>query len=151
MDEQGSNAQDRQLVVTRVIAATPERIWEAWTDPEQLSKFFAPGGSSISPETVTMDVREGGEFSLTMVNDVNGEEYPMQAVYKTLDAPNKLVFETSFGLTGTIELEDLGMGENTLLTWTTRGKMENALFAGATIGTHGAADKMVAQLSGARV
>lgn len=140
--------QDRELVVTRVIAATPERIWEAWTDPEQLSKFFAPGGSSVPLETITMDVREGGEFSLTMVNDHNDEQYPMNAIYKTLDAPNKLVFETDFGLTGTIELEDLGMGVNTLLTWTTRGSMAEQMFAGATIGTNTAADKMVSLLNG---
>ncbi len=131
------------LIVTRVYDATPQEIWDVWTDPEHLHKFFAPGGSSIPLDSLTMDVRVGGEFSLTMVNDVNGEQYPMQAEYVTLEEPTKLSFKTTGGIQGTIELEDLGMGK-TLLTWTTAADFDavEGLRANATIGTHGAADKL---------
>lgn len=132
-----------ELVVTRVFDATPQQIWDVWTDPDQLYKFFAPGGSSVPRDTLTMDVRVGGEFSLTMVNDVSGEEYPMQAEYVTLDEPAKLSFKTTGGIQGTIELEDLGMGK-TLLTWTTEVDFGDGddFRRNATIGTHSAADNL---------
>ena len=87
-----------QLVVTRVFDATPEQIWAAFTDPDKLHKFFGPKGTTIPREEVTMDVRVGGEFSLTMHNDENGELYPMQAEYVMLDEPNKIQFKTTGGI-----------------------------------------------------
>ena len=35
----GSQSQDTTLVVRRIIQATPERLFKAWTDPEQLKKY----------------------------------------------------------------------------------------------------------------
>ena len=141
---------ERVLIVTRVLEATPERVWEAWSDPDQLHKFFAPAGSSVPRETVTMDFREGGEFSLKMHNDSNDDIYPMDATYKTIVPPEKLVFQTSGGIEGTIELEDVGMGK-TLLTWTTRASMSDELYGGAVIGSHSAADQLVEFFAEARV
>ncbi len=129
------------LIVTRVYDASPQEIWDVWTDPQQLRQFFGPAGTTIPLETVTMDVRVGGEFSLTMHNDVNGDEYPMKAEYVALEEPTMIQFKTTGGITGTIELEDLGMGK-TLLTWTTEASIDAADRAGAIIGTHSAADQL---------
>ncbi|MGH2958246.1 MAG: SRPBCC family protein [Solirubrobacterales bacterium] len=137
-----------QLVVTRVFDASPEQIWSAFTDPDQLHKFFGPPGTTIPREEVTMDVRVGGEFSLTMHNDENGELYPMQAEYVVLDEPNKIQFKTIGGIEGTIEFEDLGMLGKTLLTWTTVAEFNESFYAGAVIGTHGAVDKLGELLAG---
>lgn len=130
-----------KLVVTRVFDATPEQIWACFTDPEKLHKFFGPKGTTISQEELTMDVRVGGEFSLTMHNEENGDQYPLTAEYLTVDEPSKLAFKTSGGIEGTIELEDLGMGK-TLLTWTTVTEMDEELRKNATIGTHSAVDNL---------
>lgn len=134
-------AQETTLVVTRVFDATKEQVWEAFTDPNQLHKFFGPKGVHIPLETVTMDVRVGGEFSLTMHNDENGELYPLKAEYVTVDAPTTLAFKTTGGIHGKIELEDLGMGK-VLLTWTTITEMDDELRKNATIGTHSAVDNL---------
>ena len=131
-----------QLVVTRVFDASPQRIWDAFTDPDQLHKFFGPPGTKIPREEVTMDVRVGGEFSLKMHNQENGEIYPMDAEYVILDEPTKIQFKTSSGIEGTIELEDLGMLGKTLLTWTTVAEFNESFYAGAVIGTHGAVDHL---------
>lgn len=131
-----------QLVVTRVFDATPEQIWSAFTDPDKLHKFFGPAGTTIPRAEVTIDVRVGGEFSLTMHNDESGELYPMQAEYVVLDEPNKLQFRTTGGITGTIEIEDLGMQGKTLLTWSTRAPFDESFYAGAVIGTHSAIDNL---------
>jgi uncharacterized protein YndB with AHSA1/START domain len=131
-----------QLVVTRVFDATPQQIWDAFTDPEKLHKFFGPVGTTVPRDELTMDVRVGGEFSLTMHNEHNGELYPMQAEYVILDQPNKLQFKTTNGLEGTIEIEDLGMAGKTLLTWTTKAEFNESFYAGAVIGTHSAIDQL---------
>jgi uncharacterized protein YndB with AHSA1/START domain len=130
------------LVVTRVFDATPEQIWAAFTDPEKLHKFFGPAGTTVPLEELTMDVRVGGEFSLTMHNTENGETYPMKAEYVILDEPNKIQFKTTGGIEGTIEIEDLGMAGKTLLTWSTKAEFDESFYAGAVIGTHSAIDNL---------
>ncbi|MBJ7355685.1 MAG: SRPBCC domain-containing protein [Thermoleophilaceae bacterium] len=131
-----------KLVVTRVFDATPQQIWDAFTDPDKLHKFFGPAGTTIPRDELTMDVRVGGEFSLTMHNDKNGELYPMQAEYVILDEPSTIQFKTTGGIEGTIEIEDLGMAGKTLLTWSTVAPFDESFYAGAVIGTHSAIDNL---------
>lgn len=137
-------SQQRTLVVTRVFDATPQEIWKAWSRPELLVQFFGPEGSPVDPESLTMDFRVGGEFSLNMVNQEDGSVYPMQAEYVEVEEPTKLAFLTSGGINGTIEIEDLGMLGKTLLTWTTTMESDEPLPAGAMIGTHSAIDQLLA-------
>ncbi len=134
----------QDLTVQRVLDGSPQEVWYVWTDPERLHRFFAPEGSRVPLDSVRMDVRVGGEFSLRMVNIENGEIYPMDAQYTKLDEPQGLSFKTSGGMQGTIELEDLGHGK-TLLTWTTRADFgaSDEFRKDATIGTHSAADQLV--------
>ena len=137
-----------KLVVTRVFDATPQQIWDAFTDPEKLHKFFGPRGTIIPPESLTMDVRVGGEFSLKMHNQENGEIYPMTAEYVILDEPDKIQFKTLTGIEGTVEIEDLGMAGKTLLTWTTIAPFDESFYAGSVIGTHSAIDNLQELLAG---
>lgn len=132
-----------EIAVSRIFEATPERIWEAWTTPEQLHKFFASAGSHVPLETVTMDIRVGGAFSLEMRNDENGEIYLMHAEYTELERPRRLGFRTSGRIDGLIELEDLGSGK-TLLTWTTMTDFggDDGYRRDAITGTHSAVDNL---------
>jgi uncharacterized protein YndB with AHSA1/START domain len=50
------------LVVQRTIAATPERLFAAWTEPEQLRRWWGPDGvTCIDPE---VDLRVGGRYRI---------------------------------------------------------------------------------------
>ena len=49
---------DREIVVTRVIDAPREMVFDAWTDAEQLGSWFGPRGLTI--ETREADIRVGG-------------------------------------------------------------------------------------------
>ncbi len=63
----------RSLLLTRVIKATPERIWRCWTDPALLPRWFGPEGHSCI--TKEIDLREGGHWLFDMIGP-KGEVYP---------------------------------------------------------------------------
>ena len=52
------------LTVRRVIRASRERVFSAWTKPELMMGWFAPG--PMQPQTVEVDLREGGVFRAAM-------------------------------------------------------------------------------------
>ena len=65
---------DQEFTITRVFDAPRELVWKAWTDPEQVARWYGPRGFSTPRSTITMDVRRGGTFALTMVDDNDGTE-----------------------------------------------------------------------------
>jgi uncharacterized protein YndB with AHSA1/START domain len=139
-------ATEQDFTITRVFDAPRELIWSALTDPEQLIRFWGPEGTHVPIESVTVEPRQGGVFRVTMVLDDGGTEYPMNAVYKEFVEPQRMVFETAGGITGTIELADLGDGK-TEFSWTTRSVFDEELLRNAKIGTNSAADQLGAHLA----
>lgn len=75
--------------VQRTLNATPERVFDAWLDPEALGQFMRPGSEKRSADAVT-DPRVGGRFIITMLGE--GSVYPHTGEYLEIDRPRKLVF-----------------------------------------------------------
>ena len=48
-----------ELTITRALAAPPERVWRAFTSPEELAAWFWPGAWDA---VVTVDLRVGGRY-----------------------------------------------------------------------------------------
>ena len=64
-----------------------------------------------------MDLRVGGAFVTVMVNDGDGTEYAMRAVYEEVDPPARLEWvEPDSGMTTTITFHDLGDGRTEVVT-----------------------------------
>ena len=88
------------LEVRRLIRASRERVFRAWTDPADLRKWHAPKG--LRPEELAVDVREGGTFEVHMIREAvpAGECYPELSIesgtYETV-IPNELLVFTSRG------------------------------------------------------
>jgi uncharacterized protein YndB with AHSA1/START domain len=57
--------QDRQIVLTRLIAAPVAKVWQCWTDPTILPRWFGPEGFSC--KTKEIDLREGGLWRFDMI------------------------------------------------------------------------------------
>ncbi|HEV3244795.1 MAG TPA: SRPBCC domain-containing protein, partial [Candidatus Paceibacterota bacterium] len=55
----------RELTITRTFDATREKVWRAWTDPEQLKGWWAPRG--FTSPTVKIDPRVGGQLYIVML------------------------------------------------------------------------------------
>ena len=49
---------ERELVLTRLIAAPRAKLWRAWTEPELLKQWFAP--LPFTAPVAELDVRPGG-------------------------------------------------------------------------------------------
>jgi len=56
---------DREIVIARVVDASREVVFRAWTDPSQIGQWFGPEGMSI--ETHEIDIRIGGVWRFDMV------------------------------------------------------------------------------------
>jgi uncharacterized protein YndB with AHSA1/START domain len=56
---------DIKLEITRVIRASRQRVFDAWTRPEYVRQWFSPGGNR-TVQDATMDFRVGGSYRLQM-------------------------------------------------------------------------------------
>jgi uncharacterized protein YndB with AHSA1/START domain len=100
---------DQEFTITRVYDAPRELLWKAWTDPDDVARWFGPRGITTPRSTITMDVRPGGTFELTMVSDDDGTEYPSGGTFLEVVEPERLVWQDrDIGLTVTITFTDLG-------------------------------------------
>lgn len=80
--------EELKLELKQVFDAPIEKVWDAWTTPEQLVKWqHSPSGES---KTATLDLKEGGEWRLVMID--NNHDLPVGGKYIEIDKPNKLVF-----------------------------------------------------------
>jgi uncharacterized protein YndB with AHSA1/START domain len=98
-----------ELVYTRVFDAPRELVFRCMIEPEHLSQFWGPVGTSTPLESITVDPRPGGVFETVMVNDADGSEYPTRGVYVEVVEPERLVWnELHSGMTTTSTFRDLG-------------------------------------------
>jgi len=59
-----NDIKDRELLITRVLNAPIDLVWEAWTKPEHIAKWWGPNG--FTNTITTMDMKPGGEWNLVM-------------------------------------------------------------------------------------
>lgn len=81
---------DREIVISRVIDASRELLWSAWTDPDQIQQWFGPEGFAI--ETRQIDLRPGGAWRFDMVAP-DGTRYDNRMVFLRLEPPALLEIE----------------------------------------------------------
>jgi uncharacterized protein YndB with AHSA1/START domain len=86
-------ASDRELELTRIIAAPREKLFRAWTEPELIKQWFAPLPYT-TPHAET-DVRPGGA-SLIVMRGPDGNEFPNRGVYLEVVKNERLVFTDAY-------------------------------------------------------
>ncbi len=106
-----------ELTYRRVHRARRELVFECMTTPEHLAQFWGPSGTTTPVDGITVDLRPGGVFETLMVNDVDGSQYTMRAVYQDVAPPERLVWrESGSGMVTTITFNDLGDGTTEVVT-----------------------------------
>ena len=78
-----------KLELSRVFNAPRKIVFEAWSKPEHLSKWFAP--RPLTVPRCELDFRAGGVFRLVM-RTPDGLEFPMETTFREVVAPEKIVF-----------------------------------------------------------
>jgi uncharacterized protein YndB with AHSA1/START domain len=84
---------DRTLTISRLITAPPSAVWNAWSVPENLAKWWIP--APIECQVVTLDLRPGGGF-VTRMREAGASDFQPHVDGCFLEAiPNeRLVFTT---------------------------------------------------------
>jgi uncharacterized protein YndB with AHSA1/START domain len=83
---------ERELVITRVIDASPERIYRTWTT--ELRQWWGPHGMTMP--FCEMDLRSGGIFR-TIMRAPDGTDYPTKGIFLEVVANRRIVFTDAFG------------------------------------------------------
>jgi uncharacterized protein YndB with AHSA1/START domain len=108
-----------ELTYRRVHDAPRELLFDCMTQPEHLTHFWGPAGTTAPLDGITVDLRPGGAFETVMVNDADGSQYTMRAVYVEVRRPDKLVWSEpgqAGGMTTTITFTDIGDGRTEVVT-----------------------------------
>ncbi len=84
---------DQDFVVSRVLDAPRDVVWNAWTEPERLAAWWGPKGCKL--RVVKVDLRPGGVFHYAMTYQP-GHEMWGRFVYREVAAPERLVYVSSF-------------------------------------------------------
>jgi uncharacterized protein YndB with AHSA1/START domain len=142
-----------QVSVTRVFDAPRERVFRAWTDPDDVAAWFGPGHFETPRDRVHIDLRVGGRYELTMVQRDGGAEFPVVYEIVELEEPELLVLRCDpmpeVGITQAtlvrIELHDDG-GPGTRMTLTDGPYPANR--DGVEAGWRAAFDKLAASVAG---
>jgi len=84
----------RVVRIERTYEATTEEVFDAWTSPEVIARWFKPaqGWQEASAE---VDLRVGGRVRVVM-RDPDGEPVSAEGEYTLIDRPNKLAFTWTF-------------------------------------------------------
>jgi uncharacterized protein YndB with AHSA1/START domain len=111
--------QPGEFTYRRVHEASRELLFDCLTQPEHLTRFWGPDGTTTPVEGITVELRRGGLFETVMVNDADGSSYTMHAVFREVIRPERLVWteqDVEGGMTTTITLIDLGDGRTEVVT-----------------------------------
>jgi uncharacterized protein YndB with AHSA1/START domain len=81
---------DATLVLRRVLNATTERVFQAWTTPEHIRQWMRPEPGMVV-SLVHMDLRVGGKLRIQMKN-ADGEYFTAAGEFREVKVPERLVY-----------------------------------------------------------
>ena len=114
--------------LSRVFNAPPERLFEAYTNPEQIPHWWGP--RELTTVVDTLDLRVGGKWRFVQ-KDSNGEEYAFRGEYTEIDRPRRLTYTFEFEpmaghvLTESVTFEPTAEGKTSVLSVATFANLED--------------------------
>jgi uncharacterized protein YndB with AHSA1/START domain len=160
---QSNTETEQALVIERVLDAPREQVWAAWTDPEQIKKWWGP--KDFTAPSIKSDFREGGTY-LWAMQSPDGQTYwntgtfheivPLERLVVTdsfADEQGNVVPPSHYGMTGehpmearaTVTFEDVG--GKTKLTLRYEGMAPGEALDLAEAGWNQTLDKLAAVLA----
>jgi uncharacterized protein YndB with AHSA1/START domain len=99
--------QDQEVLITRIFEAPRERVFRAWTDPDEVADWYGPDHFDTPRERIHIDLRVGGRYELTMVQRDNGAEFAIGYEIVEIVEPELLVLRSD-------PMPEMGMHEPTV-------------------------------------
>lgn len=96
---------DRTVRLHRVLRASPDKLYRAFTEAGALSKWLPPYGFTCTVHE--LDARVGGTFRMSFHNFANGQSHSFGGEYLELVPNERIRYTDRFddpGLTGLIEV-----------------------------------------------
>lgn len=112
--EEKSKTADREIIISRLLNAPVNLVWEVWTNPEHIKNWWGPNGFTNTIHS--MDVKSGGEWNLTM-HGPDGTDFKNKSVFKEIIKHKKIVYQhvSSPKFLATVEFES--QREKTMIKW----------------------------------
>jgi uncharacterized protein YndB with AHSA1/START domain len=88
LDDALQGVVDRQIVVSRLVPTTPERLFELFTDQKHLSEWWGPDGFTLTTDEAKFE--PGGKWRFTM-HGPDGTDYANLITYEEISPPDRLV------------------------------------------------------------
>jgi uncharacterized protein YndB with AHSA1/START domain len=85
-----AKSKPNEITIQRVYDAPVKVVWEAWTDPKQVAKWWGPRGFTLT--THSKDLRVGGTWVYTM-HGPDGTDYPNRTTYYEVEKYSRLVYD----------------------------------------------------------
>jgi len=79
-----------RLHLTRVLDAPRPRVFRAWTDPEELTRWWGPRG--YVTRSAEVDLRVGGHYRLGMAKLPDGPTFYLAGTFTIVEPPARLVY-----------------------------------------------------------
>ena len=84
---------EREVVITRTFNAPARIVFEAWTKPEHMSRWWVPKSAPITLLSCEMDVRTGGGYRFVFKHPVvEGETMAFFGTYREVTPHSRLVW-----------------------------------------------------------
>lgn len=109
-DETGTESSGYQSTIRRTFAAPRERVWRAFTEPEEMAQWY--GRDAMDVEIHALEAEPGGSFSITMRDD---EPYDIGGKFLEVVENERLVPTWYVGQI-TVELADAPGGTEIVFT-----------------------------------
>ena len=80
---------ERELIITRLLDAPRDLVFQAWTRPDYLVRWWGPADFSVT--ACEIDFRAGGAWR-TCLRSPDGRDFWLHGVYRRIVAPERLDF-----------------------------------------------------------
>jgi uncharacterized protein YndB with AHSA1/START domain len=93
--ESVTDTSGREIRLSRVFDAPRSLVFDAWTDPDQVVRWWGPEGFRTT--TLQMDVRPLGVWRFIM-HGPDGVDFPNRIIFKEIVRPERLVYLHGTGI-----------------------------------------------------
>ncbi|MFT3924191.1 MAG: SRPBCC family protein [Myxococcales bacterium] len=105
---------DREIVIERTFNAPPRLVFDAWTKPEFVKRWWAPKGLGVAMVSCEADVRVGGKYRY-VIKPARFDAVAFSGEYSEITPYSRLVYTQFFepmrnagAVVVSVSFEDLG-------------------------------------------